>query len=225
MKTIVMSLGGSIIVPDQVDVNFLKRFRKLVLDFVKKGNRAVIVCGGGRTARRYGDAAQKISKVSNEELDWIGIKATYINAELVKSMFGSLAYENVVTEPNKHVTTSKKIIVGSGWKPGWSTDYDAVLLAKQFKADMVINLSNIEYVYDKDPNKYRNARKIEEMSWADFQKLVGKKYKPNASWPFDPVASELAKQWKMKVIVANGTDLGNLKGILNGGSFKGTTIK
>ncbi|MBW2992356.1 UMP kinase [Candidatus Woesearchaeota archaeon] len=225
MKTIIMSLGGSIIVPDEIDINFLKRFRKLVLDYVKKGNRAVIVCGGGKLARKYNDAAQKLSRVSGEELDWIGIKATIINAELVKSMFNGLVYEAVVNEPNKHISTNKKIIIGSGWKPGWSTDYDAVMLAKQFKADKVINLSNIEYVYDKDPNKYKDAKKIEEISWEDFQKIVGIKYIPNRSWPFDPIASQLAKKWKLEVIIAKGTDLGNLKNVLDGKEFKGTVIR
>jgi len=225
MKTFVLSLGGSIIVPDEIDLGFLKKFRRLALDFVKKGDRLVIVCGGGRLARKYSEAAKRISGVSDEEMDWIGIKATMLNAELVKSMFGSLAYENVVNEPNKKVITNKKIIIGSEWKPGWSTDYDAVLLAKQFGAQRIINLSNIEYVYDKDPKKYADAKKIDNISWDDFQQIVGTKWKPSANLPFDPIATKLAKQWKLEVVIAKGTDLGNLRDILNEKAYRGTTIK
>jgi uridylate kinase len=225
MDNVVISLGGSIIVPEDINTDFLKKFRKLILDFIRKGNRAVIVCGGGRLARKYSEAAQKINNVSDDELDWIGIKATVLNAELVKSMFGRLAYEKVVNEPNKHISTDKKIIIGSGWKPGWSTDYDAVLLAKQLRAKRIINLSNIEYVYDKDPKKYSSAKKIESLSWADFQKIVGTKWKPSANLPFDPVATKLAKEWNMEVIIAKGTDIENLKNILLQKEYKGTTIK
>ena len=225
MDNVVISLGGSVIVPDEIDVGFLDRFRKLILDFVSKGNRVVIVCGGGRLARKYSEAAKKIAKVSDEELDWVGIKATMLNAELVKSMFGRLAYEKAVSEPNKHINTDKKIIIASGWKPGWSTDYDAVMLAKQFGAKRIINLSNIEYVYDKDPKKYSSAKKIEEISWQDFQKIVGKKWKPSANLPFDPVATKLAREWSMEAIIAKGTDIDNLKKILNNREFKGTIIR
>jgi len=225
MDALVISLGGSIIVPDEINKDFLKKFKKLAVDFVKNGNRLVIVCGGGRLARKYSEAAKKISDISDDETDWIGIKATMLNAELVKSMFGRLAYESVVNEPNKHTSTDKRIIVASGWKPGWSTDYDAVLLAKQFKSHRIINLSNIDYLYNKDPNKHKDAEKIEEISWEDFQKIVGKKWKPSANVPFDPIATRLAKEWGMEVIISKGTDLGNLKKILNNQEFKGTIKK
>jgi len=225
MDAVIISLGGSIIVPQEIDTEFLTKFKKIAVDFVKKGNKLVIVCGGGKVARKYSEAAKSISNVSDDELDWIGIKATMLNAELVKSMFGRLAYENVVNEPNKHISTDKKIIIASGWKPGWSTDYDAVLLAKQLKSHRIINLSNIDYLYNKDPNKHKGAEKIESISWQDFQKIVGKRWKPSANMPFDPVATELAKQWKMEAVIAKGTDIENLRKILNNQKFKGTLIK
>jgi uridylate kinase len=225
MENIVISLGGSVIIPDEINTDFLKRFKITISDFVKKGNKVIIVCGGGKLARRYSEAAKKIMKVSDDELDWIGIKATILNAELVKSMFGESAYEKVVNEPNRCITTDKKIIIGSGWKPGWSTDYDAVLLAKQFGAKRIINLSNIEYVYDKDPKKYNDAKKITDISWSSFQKIVGIRWKPSANLPFDPIATKLAKQLKLKVIIAKGTDIANLKKILNNRKFKGTVIQ
>jgi uridylate kinase len=225
MGSTVISLGGSIIVPDEINTDFLGKFKIVISDFIKKGNRLIIVCGGGKTARKYCEAAKKIGKVSDEELDWIGIKATILNAELVKFMFGKSAYERVVNEPNKKIVTDKKITIASGWKPGWSTDYDAVLLAKQFGAKKIINLSNIEYVYDKDPNRFSSAKKIENISWNDFRKIVGTRWKPGSNLPFDPIAAKLAKQLKLKVIIAKGTDIANLKKILNNKKFRGTVIQ
>ena len=62
-RIVVISLGGSIIVPDKINVEFLKDFKKLINDFVEKGNKAIIVCGGGKTARLYQNAASKISNL------------------------------------------------------------------------------------------------------------------------------------------------------------------
>ncbi len=223
-ETVVMSLGGSIINPDDVDTSFLKKFRSLILKHSKK-TRLVIVCGGGRTARRYNDAALKITKVDDYNRDLIGIRATKINAELVRAIFGKLAHKDVIEDPTKKIKTKKNIIIASGWIPGFSSDMDAVLLAKQLKAKEVINLSNIAYAYTKDPKKYKDAKKIEQTTWKEFQKIVGTKFRANSSFPFDPIASKLAKKTKLEVIIAKGTDLKNLNNILNKKKFKGTIIR
>lgn len=226
MKTIVMSLGGSLIAPNKIDVNFLKKFRELILDYTKKGNKVILITGGGNTARDYQAAAKKVNpKVSAEDLDWVGIEATKINAELVSAIFGKAAYQNILIHPNKRVATSRQIIVGGGHVPGSSSDKDAVIAAKTFGADTVINLSNITYVYDKDPAKFKNAKPQKEMTWKAFQKLVGTKWVPGAHVPFDPVATKLAAKYKMKLIVMKGSNLLNLQKYLAGKKFQGTVVK
>ncbi|OGY45939.1 MAG: hypothetical protein A3J62_04050 [Candidatus Buchananbacteria bacterium RIFCSPHIGHO2_02_FULL_38_8] len=225
-KTIVMSLGGSLIAPQQIDVNFLKKFKNVILDYTKKGNRVVLICGGGDTSRQYQKATKKINPgVSSRDLDWVGIAATKINAELVSAIFGDYAYESILGDPSKQVKTSRKIIVGAGYLPGSSSDKDAVLAAKAFKAETVINLSNITYVYNKDPRKFKDAEPQKEMRWKDFQKIVGHKWVPGAHVPFDPVASALAAKWKMELVVMKGSDLANLKNFLAGKKFVGTIIR
>jgi uridylate kinase len=224
MQTIVISLGGSIIVPEKIDTGFLKKFKKLIIKHSRK-RKIVIVCGGGKTSRKYSKAAMKISKPKNHDLDFIGIRTTKLNAELVRVMFGNHAPKEVIENPTKKIKTKKNIIIASGWIPGFSSDMDAVLLAKNLKAKNVINLSNISYAYTKDPRKYKDAKKIKQISWKDFQKIVGTKWKANTSSPFDPEASKKARQLKLTVIVAKGTDLKNLDNILSGKEFKGTIIK
>ena len=149
MDKVVISLGGSLIHPESgIDVDFLKKFRNLVEKYLPK--KFVIVCGGGKLARNYVAAAKALGAPTDEELDWVGIRATQQNAELVKCMLGDFAYDQVVVNPNKKIRTSKKVIVAGGWKPGWSTDMDAILLAKNIGAKLVINLSNTDHVYTKD---------------------------------------------------------------------------
>ena len=226
MKTIVMSLGGSLIAPNKLDINFLKKFRKIILNYTKKGNRVILICGGGNTARQYQQAAKKVSpRVLDKNLDWVGIGATKLNAELISAIFGDVAYESILGDPSKKIKTNKKIIVGAGYLPGCSSDKDAVLVARAFGAKTVINLSNITYVYDKDPSKFKNAKPQKQMNWKDFQKLVGTKWVPGAHVPFDPVATKLAAKWKMELIVMKGSNLANLKKLLQNKKFIGTIVK
>lgn len=224
-KALVMSLGGSLIAPDEIDINFLKNFRRLILDYTHKGNKVILICGGGNTCRKYNKAARAVNpKVTDRDLDWIGIASTKLNAELVSAIFGNAAYESILVVPNKKVKTNKKITVGAGYKPGSSSDKDAVLAAKVFGAKTVINLSNIIYVYDKDPSKFKDAKPQKKMRWKDFLKLVGSKWVPGAHVPFDPIASRLAAKWGMELVVMKGSDLNNLKNFLAGKNFKGTVV-
>ena len=221
MKTFVLSLGGSIIVPDAVDVSFLKSFKELVLKH--SDTRFVIVCGGGMTARKYQGAAKEL-EAGQDELDWIGVKATWLNAMLVKSMFDE-AYEEMIVDPTAKLDTDARVIVGGGWKPGWSTDTDAVHLAKQLGAHALVNLSNIDYAYTDDPNTNPDAKKLEKATWPEFRAIVGDEFVPGGNYPFDPVASKLAEEIGLKVIIAKGTDLENLDNILSEKEFKGTVIE
>lgn len=225
MKTYIISLGGSLIFPNEIDAVFLKRFREFILDQAKKGRKFVIICGGGAINREYNDALRKIMKPSDNDLDWLGIQATKMNAFFVRTLFGNNAYECVFDNPTKRIKTNKKVIVGSGWKPGWSTDLDSVLAAKTYNADMIINLTNVDYVYTKDPRKYKDAKIIKEISWKDFRKIVGNRWSPRLNAPFDPVAARMAQKNKARVIIANGKNLKNLKNILDGKKFKGTSIR
>lgn len=227
MKTYIISLGGSLIFPEDIDVSFLKRFRRFILSQIKGKNRKrfVIICGGGGINRQYNKALRSIINPNDKEMDRMGIQATKINAFFVKTLFGKYAYNIVFDNPTKRIKTGKKIIIGSGWKPGWSTDLDSVLAAKTYRAKMIINLTNVDYVYTKDPRKHRDAKPIKEISWKKFRKLVGNRWSPRLNAPFDPVAARMAEKRKIKVVIANGKNLGNLKNVIEGRKFKGTLIR
>ncbi|MFH1036441.1 MAG: UMP kinase [Patescibacteria group bacterium] len=225
-KTIIISLGGAIICPKpgKIDEIFLKKFRSLILKFLKRGFRFVIIAGGGKTSRAYLKAANEISRLSREDSDWIGIYATRLNAQLVRAIFGRIAYPEVLENPYKEIKDGWKILIGAGWKPGCSTDYDSVLFAKRFGVKEIINASNTPYVYDRDFKKYKNAVPFEKISWKDYQKLVGNRWLPGLSTPFDPIAAKTARKLKIRILIIKGTDVSNFEKILSGKKFRGTVI-
>jgi uridylate kinase len=220
----VISLGGSLLVPGEIDINFLRKFKSIIEREIKFDRKFIIIVGGGKTARNYQNAAKSLTKVSNEDLDWLGIHATRINAHLLLTIFRKYAYYRIIKNPKEKVEFKEKILVAAGWKPGFSTDYDAVLLAKTYGSDTIINLTNVDYVYDKDPNKFKDAKPFKEISWKDYLKLIDQKWTPGMSAPFDPVASKLAQKFKFKVVILNGKKLKNLKNYLENRKFKGTLI-
>ncbi len=192
--------------------------------FQKTQRRAIVIAGGGGPARTFQKAARELDPhTENEQLDWIGIRATWLNGELVKSMFGSDCPDPLVTDPTHPGDFSGRVLVGAGWKPGFSTDFDAVVLAERFGARRLLNLSNIEQVYSADPKKDPQARPLESLSWEEFQRLVGTEWSPGANLPFDPVATSRARELGLEVIVL-GPSLDNLTSFLEGRPFLGTRI-
>ena len=148
-----------------------------------------------------------------------------INAALIRAVFSDLCHQEVVIDPSEVHQFVGTIMVAAGWKPGFSTDYDAVILAERFGAEVVINLSNIAKVYTADPKNRPPKRhpltvspgQISENSW----EMNGS---PGKNSPFDPVASKRAAELGLKVICADGKDLKNLDAILREESFVGTVI-
>ncbi len=224
-ETVVISLGGSLIVPSEIDVAFLRDFKSLIEEEVKNGKKFVLITGGGKICRKYQDAASSLKEMTNDELDWLGIYSTRLNAEFVRTIFGDLAEENIILDPTLPLSLKRPIVLGGGWKPGWSTDYDAVVLGEQLGAKRVINLSNIDYAYDKDPNKFPDAKKIEKISWKEYEEIIPKEWNPGLNTPFDPIASKLAEKAGMEVVILNGKNFENLKKCIRGENFIGTHIK
>lgn len=224
-ESFVISLGGSIVVPDVPNPEFINAFRDLILSEVAKGKRFMIIVGGGKTCRNYQEALSKTIKAETVDLDWIGIYSTHLNAQLVRMSFGDIVPQEIVTDPSVVSGMNERVIIGAGWKPGCSTDMDAILTAKEIGAHKVINLSNIDYVYDSDPKKNPNAKKFETVSWIEYRSFIPKEWTSGLNSPFDPVASKTAEEAGLEVAFIAGKNLDSLKAYLNGESFEGTTIK
>jgi len=223
-ETIIISLGGSLIIPEELDVEFLRSFRSLILEHVAKGKKFVIITGGGKINSKYNKAARELCSPSDIDLDWIGIASLKLNAELLRVMFSEYANTKVVDNLSNPFSFEKSIVIGSAYEPGKSSDWDAIEAAKTVGAKKIINLSNIDYVYDSDPRVNPDAKKIEKISWEDYRKIIPEKWTSRLSSPFDPVASELAEREGIEVNIMNGKPIDNLARCLNGESFRGTII-
>ncbi len=226
--TTVLSLGGSIVAPEGPDPAFLSSFMGLVREHLAGApeRRIILVVGGGGPARAWQRAYREAGGEASDHdaQDWIGVMATRLNAQLVKALLGPLCPQEVVTDPSTVSLLMGRALVAAGWKPGFSTDYDAVLLAERFGAPRVLNLSNIAKVYTADPRVDPAARPIDAISWEGFRAIVGDEWSPGKNLPFDPVATRKAAELRLSVVCASGRDLDNLRRILEGRSFTGTMI-
>ncbi len=222
-KKIIISLGGSLLWKEnEINLNFLKKFRNLILKHLKK-YKFVIFVGGGKIARKYQEALKEFGAESFER-DQIGIEVTRLNAKVVKRIFSSFCNNTIITDPTKKVNFKKDIIVGSGFKPGFSTDYVSVLFAKHNRIKEIINLTNIDFIYDKDPRKFKNVKPLKEISFKEYKRIIGGKWEPGLSTPFDPIASKLAEKLSINVFIINGEFLKRLDCVLNKKIFIGTLI-
>ncbi len=223
----VLSVGGSIVAPDAPDTDFLSSFVSLVKTWLAEDSsrKLILVIGGGGPARAYQKAFKAVSpNGADDSADWIGIMATRLNAQLVKAAFGDLCPADVVYDPTAVDVFAGRVMVAAGWKPGFSTDNDAVLLAERFSGKRVVNLSNIAKVYTDDPRVNPEAKPIDSISWEDFRKIVGDEWVPGKNVPFDPIASMHAQKAKIQVVCAAGRDIDNLRAILDDKPFTGTVI-
>lgn len=225
-KPIIISLGGSLVIPDGgMDTKFLTGLNTFIRNEIAKGWRFFIVVGGGATARHYiEEAKQIVGNITDWDLDYLGIHATRLNAHLLRTIFQDVAHPRIIANYDKKITNLRQpVVIAAGWKPGFSTDYCAVILGRDYEAKIIINMSNIETVYDKDPNKFTDAKPLHKLTWDEFTKLVGNKWSPGSNLPFDPIATKLAKDLGISVYVI-GKDLINLDNILKGVDFRGTVI-
>lgn len=221
-----MSVGGSLIVPDQIDTTFLTNLKQFITTETAIGRRFIIIAGGGRTARRYQEAAASVSNLANDDLDWMGIHATRLNGHLLRTIFRDIAHRVMITNPDEilDINPNEKVIIAAGYRPGCSTDLRAIQIADRVGAQKVINLSNTDYVYTDNPKTNPAATKIETITWSDFRKLIPAEWGPGLSSPFDPVAAREAERLGIEVAQINGTRIQEVVHYVHGESFVGTRI-
>lgn len=227
-NSIIIKLGGSLIVPAEgIATAYLRQFQSFIRQQVADHQRRFFIfVGGGRVARQYRDAGRAIvgHELTDEDLDWLGIHATRLNAHLLRTVFRDLAHPNIIKDYSIIQKPKKPVVIAAGWKPGWSTDYPAVIMAQDYQVKAIFKLSNTDYIYDKDPKLHPDARPFERISWRDYRAMFDESWSPGSHAPFDPVAAKLASELNVKVYYLNGNHLENLEQALHGEPFAGTLI-
>lgn len=228
-ETIAISVGGSTIYPDTgLNEHFLTEFNHLIRKQIAETNRRFfILVGAGHIGREYQYAGQVlVGNLPPEDVDWLEIHGTRLNGHLLRTILRDIAYQHVVCEYDRPIPgNDKRVIVCAGWKPGSSTDYDMVLLAKKIGIKQTIALTKIDKIYEKDPGVFPKAQAFDHLTWQGYLDLVGDWREPLRRIPFDPLAAKLANHLNLTVYFLNGAKLGNLERLLQGKPFDGTTIK
>jgi uridylate kinase len=223
-KVIVLSLGGSQIIPDDVNVKYLKEFKKTIMSNSKK-YKFVVVCGGGSLARKYIEGIK--SQTSSHKFQSLaGISATRTNARFMNYFFGIDPEKGIphsIKDVRKYIKKLDIIFCGAlEYKPHQTSDSTAADIAKKFKTKFV-NLTNVKGLHDKNPKEFKNAKFIPKISWKEFDKLANKiKFKPGQHFVLDQTASKTIMKNKIPTYIIK--DLKNLDNLLKGKKFIGTRI-
>lgn len=229
-ERIIFSIGGSLVVPNGgISTDFLKKLNQFIRKQLTQDphKQFFLVIGGGSLARNYRDAGRDVvgHELTVDDLDWIGIHATKLNAHLVRTIFRDIAHPYVLKHYEIIRKVKEQVIVAAGWKPGCSTDYDAILLCQDYNVKTVINLSNIKQVFDRDPSKFPNAHAYKKMSWDQLRKIVGDTWDPGMHAPFDPIAAKKAQEIGVQIVVMSGDNFENVENYLAGKEFVGTIVE
>jgi len=223
MENIVVSLGGSVILSDEADVNFFKKLVDMLKKLSKK-YKIYIVIGGGKTARKYIKLGRDLN-LDEEALDQIGIEITRINSKLFTEILG-ISNKKIPFTTDEARDINKPIVIMGGTTPGHSTDMVGAELAKKTGAIRYIIATNVDGIYDKDPNKYPDAKQLKEISIKQLIDECGTDWKSaGANVVVDGPALGIIQKEKIPTFVVNGKRLGQLEKSIENQSFDGTKIK
>jgi len=225
-KEVVISLGGSLIVPDEIDTDFLLKFKK-VLDKHKRNWKFVIVCGGGSVARKYIKSLREIGR-SDFLQSMAGISVTRLNARFMTYFFGKDANKGIphnIKQVQGMLRKNDIIFCGAlRYAPNQTSDSTAATIANHLRSQF-INMTNVPGLYDKNPKEYKDAKFIPRISWQAFNKRANAiKYKPGQHFVLDQHAAEIIMNNKIKTYIL-GQNLKNLDNLLSKKKFVGTTIE
>jgi len=221
---VIISLGGSLICGEEFSGEKIREYAN-VLKRLSQKHQLVVVVGGGKTARDYISVAKELT--SNKSLwDEIGIIATWLNATLLLCALGEDAYPQILRYPRevKKALLSEKIVICGGNDPGHSTDLDAALIAEYIQADLLVNATTVDGVYDKDPKKYSNAKKFEKISYKELERILEKLEQEPGSYPLlDLAAIKIIERSRIRTVIVDGRDAEEVLRAVEGG-HRGTVV-
>ena len=223
MDSIVISIGGSVILSDDIGITYFEELAKLLKKICKK-YKIYIIVGGGKTARTYIKLGRELD-LDEQKLDQIGIGITRTNAKLLTNIIG-ISNEDIPVTTEEAKKIDKPIVIMGGTTPGHSTDMVGAELAEKTNASKYIIATNVDGVFDKDPNKFSNAKQLNEITVDELIKKYGTDWgTAGKNVVIDGPALEIIKRAKIPTLVLNGKKLDQLKKAITDQQFNGTKIK
>jgi len=225
MDTVVVSIGGSILIQDKDDIGFFKKLAEALLN-KSKDHKLYVVTGGGKVAREYIHIGRELG-ASETYLDEIGIDITRLNARLLITALGETAYHMParIIEEALQAGKTHQIVVMGGLHPGFTTDAVSAMMAERVSAARLVNATSVPGVYTADPKKDPNAKMIKKMNYDELIGIVDKGERgAGPHIVFDPLAARIIKRSHIKTIVCDGRNLQALMGAIDGDGAAGTLI-
>jgi uridylate kinase len=220
-----ISLGGSLLTREGMTESFQK-YASMLKELHEKGHQLIVVCGGGRQARRWINLAKELGADEYMQ-DRLGIHATHLNALFLIAALGDSAHPHIHRRGSEvRNNIGDKILVGGGHLPGSSTDYRAVLFAEAVGADRVINATDVDGVYDRNPKLNPDAVKLDRITHYWLEKIIldNAEQAPGEYGLFDLKAVRRAKKLKIPLIFVDGTDPEEISRAVEGG-HNGTEVR
>ena len=225
METVVISIGGSVLVPNEEDANYMKKLASMLKELAAT-HKLFIVTGGGRIARYYISFGRALN-ADERYLDELGIEVTRLNARLLIKALGDQTYPKPAEDIDEAEEAGKNhpIVVMGGTAPGHTTDAVSAMLAEKVVAVRLVNATNINGVYDSDPKKNDNAEKFDRMSYEQLRGVSLKKHdRAGPTVIFDARGAEIIAKARIPLYVCHGRDLKALKNAILGKKFDGTIV-
>lgn len=205
---IVIKVGGSQAFTDYgPNKAYLERLIP-ILKSIDKGHQLIVCVGGGQFIRKYLRDVKKFP-LADSEIEWIFVDMLRVNVRL----FSLLLKKKPIYDLNE-VRKNTEGVVG-GIEPGRSTDANAALCAEKIKADLFIKLTDVDGVYDKDPDKYNDAKKIGKIKFSDLDNFMIKG-RPASYGVLDSLALKVIKRSRIKTIVMDGSNPENILRVIRG---------
>ncbi|MDO9537609.1 MAG: UMP kinase [Thermoplasmata archaeon] len=225
MDTVVISIGGSILVPDDDDKDYIVKLASM-LNRLKDDTRIFIVVGGGRIARYYIKLGRSLG-ADESYLDDVGIEVTRLNARMLIVALGNSAYHVPAITFDEALSAAKNhsIVIMGGTHPGHTTDAVAAMLGERAGAIRLINATSVDGVYTADPKKDPTAKKLDNISFDQLLEIC-MKVAPGAgpNVVFDPLGAKIVARSGIETRVVHGRNLAELEKAILGQEFRGTIV-
>ena len=223
MEKIVLSIGGSVILAEDTGVTYLEKLGNLLYVLSKK-YKIFVITGGGKLARIYIKLGRELN-LDEETLDELGIETTRVNAKLLANVV-RVANKKIPISTDEAMRVDKSIVIMGGTTPGHSTDMVGAELAEKIQADRFIIATNVDGIYDKDPNKYNDAKQLQEVTIKDLIKKYGTDWdSAGKNIVVDGPALGIIQRAKINTFVVNGKRLDQLENAITNKKFDGTKIR
>lgn len=223
---VVLSIGGSVFATGDADAAYLDKLATL-LARLSREIPMVVTVGGGRTAREYIRLGRALG-LTEIELDELGIDVTRLHARLLAARVGPPAPAHPPTTIAAAVNEAHRgpLVILGGTEPGHTTDGVAALLAVRLRAARVVNATNVDALYDRDPRTHPKAKPLDRVSWERFRGIVhaGADGRAGQEFVFDRLGADTLARAHVPLRIVQGRDLDNLEDALRGRAFHGTTV-